>query len=112
MEMVAPLGPVYQAGTLSGNPLATTAGIETLKILIQPGTYSQLEARASLLEKGIVSATDKSAIDIQVSRIGSMITVFFTKEAVTNYDTASQANTALFGGFFQQMLTNGIYWPP
>jgi len=112
MEMVAPLGPVYQAGTLSGNPLATTAGIETLKILIQPGTYSQLEARASLLEKGIASAVNKSAIDVQVSRIGSMITVFFTKEAVTDYETASQANTALFGNFFQQMLANGIYWPP
>jgi len=112
MEMVAPLGPVYQAGTLSGNPIATTAGIETLKILGQPGVYKQLESRASLLEKGIASAADKSVIDVQVSRIGSMITVFFTEEAVTNYETASQADTELFGSFFQQMLANGIYWPP
>jgi len=112
MEMVSPLGPVYQAGTLSGNPLATTAGIETLKILSQSGVYSQLEARASQLEKGIISAVNKSTIDIQVSRAGSMITVFFTREAVTDYETASQANTELFSRFFQQMLANGIYWPP
>jgi len=112
MEMVAPLGPVYQAGTLSGNPIATTAGIETLKILGQPGIYSQLETRASLLEKGVASAADKSAIDVQVARIGSMITVFFTRKPVTDYETASQVNTELFGRFFQQMLTNGIYWPP
>jgi len=112
MEMVAPLGPVYQAGTLSGNPLATTAGIETLKILSQSGIYSQLEARASQLEKGIISAVNKSAMDIQVSRAGSMITVFFTREPVIDYETASQANTELFSRFFQQMLANGIYWPP
>ena len=112
MGMIAPLGPVYQAGTLSGNPLATTAGIETLKILSQSGVYSQLEARASQLEKGIISAVNKSAIDIQVSRAGSMLTVFFTREAVTDYETASQANTELFSRFFQQMLANGIYWPP
>ena len=112
MEMVAPLGPVYQAGTLSGNPLAMTAGIETLRLLNQPGVYSQLEARSSLLEEGITSAASKSAIDIRVSRIGSMLTVFFTKEMVTDYETAKQANTELFSRFFQQMLANGIYWPP
>ena len=112
MEMVAPLGPVYQAGTLSGNPIAMTAGIETLKILNQPGVYSQLEARTSLLEEGITSAANDSAIDIQVSRIGSMLTVFFIKESVTDFETARQANTELFSRFFQQMLANGIYWPP
>lgn len=112
MEMVAPLGPVYQAGTLSGNPLAMTAGIETLNILSQPGVYSQLETRASLLEKGIVAAVNKSTLDIQVSRIGSMLTVFFTKEPVIDYETAGRTNTELFSSFFQQMLANGIYWPP
>lgn len=112
MDMMAPLGPVYQAGTLSGNPLAMTAGIETLKVLSQPGVYSQLEARASLLEKGIVAAANKSTIDIQVSRIGSLLTAFFSRELVIDYDTATQANTELFSSFFQQMLANGIYWPP
>ena len=112
MDMMAPLGPVYQAGTLSGNPLAMTAGIETLKVLSQPGVYSQLEARASLLEKGIVAAANKSAIDIQVSRIGSLLTAFFSREPVIDYETATQANTELFSSFFQQMLANGIYWPP
>ena len=112
MDMVAPLGPVYQAGTLSGNPLAMTAGIETLKVLSQPGVYSQLEIRASLLEKGIVAAVNKSAIDIQVSRIGSLLTAFLSREPVIDYETATQANTELFSSFFQQMLANGIYWPP
>ena len=112
MDMMAPLGPVYQAGTLSGNPLAMTAGIETLKVLSQPGVYSQLEARASLLEKGIVAAANKSAIDIQVSRIGSLLTAFFSREPVIDYETATQANTELFSSFFQQMLAKGIYWPP
>lgn len=112
MDMMAPLGPVYQAGTLSGNPLAMTAGIETLKVLSQPGVYSQLEARASLLEKGIVATANKSTIDIQVSRIGSLLTAFFSREPVIDYETATQANTELFSSFFQQMLANGIYWPP
>ncbi|MBA7658181.1 Glutamate-1-semialdehyde 2,1-aminomutase [subsurface metagenome] len=112
MDMVAPLGPVYQAGTLSGNPLAMTAGIETLKVLSQPGVYSQLEARASLLEEGVVAAANKSTIDIQVSRIGSLLTAFFSREPVIDYETATQANTELFSSFFQQMLAKGIYWPP
>jgi glutamate-1-semialdehyde 2,1-aminomutase len=112
MEMVAPLGPVYQAGTLAGNPLAMTAGIETLKFLNQPHIYSQLEARSRLLEEGITAAANKSSIDIQVSRAGSMLTAFFTKKPVTDYETANQANTKLFSNFFHQMLANGIYWPP
>lgn len=112
MGMVAPLGPVYQAGTLSGNPLAMAAGIETLKLLNQANVYSRLEARSSLLEAGIVAAANKSGTDIRVSRMGSMLTVFFTKEQVTNYEAAQQANTELFSRYFHQMLANGIYWPP
>ena len=112
MEMVAPLGPVYQAGTLSGNPLAMTAGIETLRLLNQPDFYTQLETKSHLLEEGIITAANKSGIDIQVSRAGSMLTVFFTRTAVTDYETASHASTELFSRFFHRMLDNGVYWPP
>jgi len=112
MEMVAPLGPVYQAGTLAGNPLAMAAGIETLKLLNQPDIYSQVETKSRLLEKGIVAVARKSGTDIRVSRTGSMLTAFFTKEQVTDYETARQANIELFSRYFHQMLANGIYWPP
>ena len=112
MEMVAPLGPVYQAGTLSGNPLAMTAGIETLKVLNQPEIYHHLEVKSKLLEEGIKDAVDKSAIDVQVSRVGSLLTIFFSNKPVTDYETAREADTELFGSFFHRMLANGIYWPP
>ena len=112
MEMVAPVGSVYQAGTLSGNPVAMTAGIETLKILKESGLYSQLEARSSLLEKGITEAANKALISIQVPRVGSILTIFFTGEPVTDYETACQADTKLYARFFHQMLSQGIYLPP
>jgi len=112
MQMVAPLGPVYQAGTLSGNPLAMTAGIETLKILSQAEIYTQLEERSSLLEKGITDAATKAGINIQVSRVGSILTAFFSEERVLNHELAKRADTELYGRFFQQMLMDGIYWPP
>jgi len=112
MQMVAPLGPVYQAGTLSGNPLAMTAGIETLKILSQTETYSQLEEKSSLLEKGIADAATKAGINIQVSRVGSILTAFFSEERVLNYELAKRTDTEIYGRFFQQMLMDGIYWPP
>jgi len=112
MEMVAPVGSVYQAGTLSGNPVAMTAGIETLKILKESGLYSQLEAHSSLLEKGITEAANKALISIQVPRVGSILTIFFTGEPVTDYETACQADTKLYARFFHQMLSQGIYLPP
>ncbi|MFB0559597.1 MAG: glutamate-1-semialdehyde 2,1-aminomutase [Dehalococcoidales bacterium] len=112
MEMVAPVGSVYQAGTLSGNPVVMTAGIETLRILSQPLIYSQLEERSSLLEKGITEAASKTGLSIQVSRVGSILTIFFTKEPVIDYETACQANTGLYARFFHQMLSRGIYLPP
>lgn len=112
MEMVAPSGAVYQAGTLAGNPLAMTAGIETLKILKETTVYSELEKKASLLEKGIIEAADRCGIDIQLARVGSMFTIFFTKEAVTDHEAATKADTALYTKFFQQMLSQGIYLPP
>jgi len=112
MEMVAPVGSVYQAGTLSGNPVAMTAGIETLKILRQPQIYRRLEARSSLLEKGITEAASKAGISIQISRAGSIFTLFFTGEPVTDYETACVADTGLYARFFHRMLSRGIYLPP
>jgi len=112
MEMVAPIGSVYQAGTLSGNPVAMTAGIETLKILHQPQIYSRLEARSSLLERGVTEAANRAGISIQISRVGSIFTLFFTGEPVTDYETACEADTGLYASFFHQMLSQGIYLPP
>ncbi|MFQ5924710.1 MAG: glutamate-1-semialdehyde 2,1-aminomutase [Dehalococcoidia bacterium] len=112
MQMVAPLGSVYQAGTLSGNPLAMTAGIETLKILRQPQLYDRLEASSSLLGKGIAGAATEAGINIQASRVGSVLTVFFCEERVLDYEVAKRADTELYSRFFQQMLMDGIYWPP
>ena len=112
MEMMAPVGPVYQAGTLSGNPLVMTAGIETIKILSQPEVYSQLEAKSSSLEDGIALAASKAGINIHISRVASLLTVFFTSQPVVNYESATRTDTARFGRFFQQLLTDGIFWPP
>jgi len=112
MEMVAPVGPVYQAGTLSGNPLAMTAGLETLKVLGQPEVYDRLEAVSSALEGGIAAAAAGVRVPLRVSRVGSILTAFFTDEPVTDYDSARRADTGLFGRFFRQLLAEGIYWPP
>ncbi len=112
MKMVAPLGPVYQAGTLSGNPLAMAGGIETLKILSQLEVYRELEEKSSLLTKGIREAANKANINIHLSRAGSLFTVFFTSELVTDYKTAQKANTMLYAQFFHYMLSQGIYFPP
>ena len=112
MSLMAPLGPVYQAGTLSGNPLAVTAGIETLKALKQPGVYKQLEKKAAALEEGIVKAASKADISLCISRAGSLLTAFFTSDAVTDYDSAKKSDTALYAKFFWKMIEEGIYWPP
>ena len=112
MEMIAPVGSVYQAGTLSGNPLVMTAGIETLKVLSQPGIYEHLETTASQLETGIAEAAKEVIINIRISRIASLLTVFFATEPVFDYESTKQANTALFARFFHRLLSNGIYWPP
>jgi glutamate-1-semialdehyde 2,1-aminomutase len=112
MHMVAPSGEVYQAGTLAGNPLAMTAGIETIAILKESGAYQELERKAAHLQKGIIKAANKAGVDIQLPRIGSMFTVFFTKNPVTDYETANRADTKLYARFFHQMLSQGIYFPP
>jgi glutamate-1-semialdehyde 2,1-aminomutase len=112
MAMMAPIGPVYQAGTLSGNPLAMTAGIETLKILRQDETYHRLETKASNLEQGIIRVTSEAGISVRVSRVASFFTIFFMDNPPLDYEAVSGADTVLFSRFFQQLLTQGIYWPP
>jgi len=114
MNMVSPLGPVYQAGTLSGNPLAMAAGISTLKILREKKNeiYPQLESRADKLVQGILAAAKQSGIKITANRVGSMFTWFFSDTPVTDWTTASQADAKRFGRFHRAMLESGIYLPP
>ncbi|MEE9400595.1 MAG: glutamate-1-semialdehyde 2,1-aminomutase [Dehalococcoidia bacterium] len=112
MEMIAPLGPVYQAGTLSGNPLAMAAGIETLKILGQPGIYEQLEERASALENGLTRSAAESEVAVFTSRVGSILTLFFADREVTDYESALSSDTKSYGRFFNHMLERGIYLAP
>ncbi len=112
MEMVAPVGPMYQAGTLSGNPLAMTAGIETLKVLRQPGVWDGLEAAGAQLMAGLAAAARQAGVPIQHNRIGTMFGLFFTEERVTNWATASKADTARFARYFQAMLAQGVYVAP
>jgi len=112
MEMVAPLGSVYQAGTLAGNPVAMTAGIETLSILKESNVYDKLERKTSHLGKGITEAASEARVDIQLPRLGSMFTIFFTKDPVTDYETATKSDTRLYAKFFHQMLAQNVYLPP
>jgi glutamate-1-semialdehyde 2,1-aminomutase len=112
MEMVAPSGPVYQAGTLAGNPLVMTAGIKTVTILKESSVYRELEKKTALLQKGIIEAANKAGVDIQLPRVGSMFTIFFAKTPVTDYETAARADTALYAKFFHEMLSQGVYFPP
>jgi glutamate-1-semialdehyde 2,1-aminomutase len=112
MKMVAPSGTVYQAGTLAGNPVAMTAGIETLSILKKSEAYGELERKSSRLTKGIVEEAGKAKVNIQISRVGSMFTIFFAKGAVTDYETAAKADTKLYARFFHNMLSQGIYLAP
>jgi len=112
MEMVAPLGPVYQAGTLSGNPLAMKAGIETLKILQKPHTYERLNALSERLEKGMKDAARSAGISTYHTRVGSMLCTFFSELPVTDYETAKRSDTETFGRFFLSMLEQGIYLAP
>jgi glutamate-1-semialdehyde 2,1-aminomutase len=112
MSMVSPEGPVYQAGTLSGNPLAMTAGITTLKVLTKKGTYETLEQRASLLEKGLFEASRKAGSKTRFYRAGSMFCSYFTDTDVVDYKTAKRADAEKFSRFFAAMLSRGIYMAP
>jgi len=112
MEKISPLGPVYQAGTLSGNPMAMTAGIETLKILSNQGVYKTLEEKSEILSEGIRIAARKAGIPIFSTRVGSMFTVFFTDIPVTDYSAAKGCDTNIFSRYFSEMLKEGIYLAP
>jgi len=112
MATVAPEGPVYQAGTLSGNPLAMAAGAVLLDLLAQKGTYDTLEARSARLEEGLRRGARDAGTTVTINRVGSMITVFFCAGPVTDYATAKASDTRRFGRFFHAMLERGIYLPP
>jgi glutamate-1-semialdehyde 2,1-aminomutase len=108
MELVAPAGPVYQAGTLSGNPLAMTAGIETLGVLAEPGVWDELERVGARLEAGLSTLGD----DVRFARAGTMFGLFFSDVPVTSWDTARRADTSRFAAFHRAMLENGVYLAP
>lgn len=114
MDLVAPLGPMYQAGTLSGNPLAMAAGIATLKQLRdrKQEIYPRLETLSGKLVDGVAAAAKEAGVEVCHNRVGSMFTWFFTKGPVTDWDSASKSNTEAFGKFFRAMLDAGIYLPP
>ena len=114
MDLLAPLGPVYQAGTLSGNPLAMAAGIATLSHLQANAAqiYSQLEATSKAVAEGVAAEATKARIPLTANRVGAMWTWFFTSSPVTNYDQAAKSDTAAFGRFHRSMLDQGIWLPP
>ena len=112
MKWVAPEGPVYQAGTLSGNPLAVAAGIATLKALKKGGNYAKLERMTSELVSGLQATAEQAGIPIQINSIGSMFTVFFAASSVTDFQTAKECDTARYARFFHSMLKSGVYFPP
>lgn len=111
MRQIAPSGPIYQAGTLSGNPLAMTAGLETLKQLT-PESYEEFRRKGDRLEEGISNAAKTHGIPLTFNRAGSMIGFFFTDEEVINYDIAKNADLALFAEFYKEMADHGIFLPP
>ncbi len=114
MDLVAPLGPMYQAGTLSGNPLAMAAGCATLKHLRdhKQEIYPRLEKLSGVLVEGVAAAAKEAGVTLCHNRVGSMFTWFFTKGPVRDWDSASKSNTEAFGKFFRGMLDNGVYLPP
>ena len=112
MKLIAPSGPVYQAGTLSGNPIAVSAGLETLKLLNAPGVYDKLEGKSKKLAIGLGEAAKQAKIPYFQTRVGSMLGGFFTKGPVTDYASAKKSDTARYAKFFHGMLKQGIYFAP
>jgi glutamate-1-semialdehyde 2,1-aminomutase len=111
MDLVAPAGPVYQAGTLSGNPVAMTAGLWALKRLT-PKLYKQLGRLGALLAGGLADAARAARVPLQVNAFGSVVTPFFTSQPVRDYASAVSADTAAYARFFRGMLARGVYPPP
>jgi glutamate-1-semialdehyde 2,1-aminomutase len=112
MDLVAPSGSVYQAGTLSGNPLAVAAGLKTLEILRRPGLYERLDSLTGKLTKGLAAEAGRLGVGLTVNRIGSMFTAFFTPDPVSDYKSAKKADTTAYGLFFHSLLEAGVYFPP
>jgi glutamate-1-semialdehyde 2,1-aminomutase len=113
MDRVAPAGPIYQAGTLSGNPLAVTAGLATLKLIQRSGFYDELERASARLADGFAELASSAGVSVVVNRVGSMLTVFFNDgPEVVDWESASASDTKRFGRFFHAMLERGIYLPP
>ena len=111
MDRISPVGPVFQAGTLSGNPLAMAAGLATLALLRDERPYDRLEALTARLAEGLERAAADARFPRVVQRVGSMITLFFNPDTVHNYEDAKRSDTALFARFFWEMLARGIYLP-
>lgn len=111
MDQMLPVGKVFQAGTLSGNPLATAAGIATLRELRDNPPYEHLEAMGARLEKGLLKACRSAIVPATVNRVGSMLTLFFNTEVVTDWEAASRCDTARYGGYFRGLLERGVYMP-
>ncbi|MEL4455371.1 glutamate-1-semialdehyde 2,1-aminomutase [Lutimonas vermicola] len=112
MELVAPLGGMYQAGTLSGNPIAMACGIATLKELKRQNPYKSFDKKAKKIKAMLLESAEKHGIDIQVNHFGSMVNVFFTKQEVTDFKSAQSCNTENFKVFFWQMMEHGVFLPP
>ena len=112
MEHIAPAGPIYQAGTLSGNPLAMTAGLATLMRLRDPLIYENLERAGARLQRGLTEAAHEAGIETVTNRVGSMLTTFFTAEPVTDWDSAAKSDRERYGKFFHAMLEQGVYLAP
>jgi glutamate-1-semialdehyde 2,1-aminomutase len=112
MELVAPAGPVYQAGTLSGNPLAMTAGIVTLTELARPGTWEGIDHTAAELAVRLEAAARAARVPVVVNRAGAMLTVFFTTAPVTDWASARASDTTRFARFFGSLLADGVFWVP
>ena len=112
MEKIAPAGPVYQAGTLSGNPLAMAAGLATLRELEQPGVYEQLQKFSTKLAEGLENAAKTAGSEVYTTKLGSMVSCFFTNKPVKDFKTATSSSVEKFKAFFQSMLSQGVYLAP
>jgi glutamate-1-semialdehyde 2,1-aminomutase len=112
MQLVSPMGPMYQAGTLSGNPMAVAAGKATLGVLKNSSIYADLEERSSEFEAGVRKAAEKHGVPLTINRVGSMWTIFFVEGPVIDYESANRSNREKFARFFHVMLAEGVYLPP
>jgi len=112
MDQISPTGPVYQAGTLSGNPLAVAAGLATIRELKKPGFYEKLNTRSASLAEGLRHVASQANMTVRVNKVGSMLSVFFAENEVSDFVSAQASDTRRFARFYQAMLQEGIYLPP